>query len=149
MGKENVHFLNIKTQRSDEYILRDYTEQVEKVSRDIDLLILPSKHDLNVDHIFAYNLGLICFRPVKYRTKIVTIEILSSSEWSDTPFYANYYVDISNTIDLKIEALSKYTKQILPFPHPRSPESVRIKAQQRGLEVGYDYAEAFHIVRWF
>lgn len=77
------------------------------------------------------------------------MEILSSSEWSYPPFHANYYIDISDTIDMKIEAFSKYTKQILQYPHPRSPEVVRIKAQQRGAEVGYQYAEAFHIVRWF
>lgn len=147
--KENIHFLNIKTQRSDEYVLRDYTGQIEKLTNNIDLVITPSRHDLNVDHAFAYNLALICFRPVKYRTKIVTMEILSSSEWSDKPFHANYYIDISDTIDLKIASLAKYTKQVLPFPHPRSSEAVRIKAQQRGLEVGYHYAEAYHIVRWF
>lgn len=147
--KENIHFLNIKTQRSDEYVLRDYTGQIEKLTSNIDLVITPSRHDLNVDHVFAYNLALICFRPVKYRTKILTMEILSSTEWSDRPFHPNYYIDISETIDLKIAALTKYTKQVLPFPHPRSSEAVRIKAQQRGLEVGYHYAEAFHIVRWF
>ena len=147
--KENIHFLKIKTQRSDEYVLRDYTEQVEKLSKNIDLVIAPSKYDVNVDHVFAYNLALICFRPVKYRTRIVTMEILSSSEWSDRPFHANYYIDITDTIDLKIGALGKYNKQVLPFPHPRSSEAVRIKAQQRGLEVGYHYAEAFHIIKWF
>ncbi|HDH06341.1 MAG TPA: hypothetical protein ENH01_11675 [Nitrospirae bacterium] len=147
--KEDIHFLNIKTQRSDEFVLRDYTEQVEKISRNTDLVIVPSGFDLNVDHVFAYKLALICFRPVKYRTRIVTMEILSSSEWSDRPFHANYYIDISNTIEKKIASLNKYVKQVLQFPHPRSPEAIRIKARQRGLEAGYDYAEAFHIVRWF
>jgi LmbE family N-acetylglucosaminyl deacetylase len=147
--RECIHFLNIKTQRSDQYVLRDYTERVEKIAKNTDLVIAPSNFDLNIDHLFAYKLALICFRPVQYRTKIVTMEILSSSEWSEQPFYANYYVDISETMDVKLEALGRYNKQVLPFPHPRSPEAVRTKAQQRGLEVGYHYAEAFHIVRWF
>lgn len=141
--------MNIKTQRSDEFVLRDYTEKVEKIGKNTDLVIVPSKLDLNVDHVFAYKLALICFRPIKQRTRIVSMEIMSSSEWSDHPFHANYYVDISDTINMKIEALSKYIKQVLPFPHQRSPEAILIKAQQRGLEVGYHYAEAFHIVRWF
>ncbi len=141
--------MDIKTQRSDEYVLRDYTEQVEKIGENSDLVLIPSKYDLNIDHVFAYKLALICFRPIKYRSRIVSMEIISSSEWSDRPFHANYYVDISNTIDKKIEAVKKYDTQVQPFPHPRSPEAIRIKAQQRGLEVGYEYAEAFHIVRWF
>ncbi len=149
VDEDKIHFLNLKTQRSDEYVLRDYTGKVEAISKDTDLVIVPSNQDLNVDHIFAYNLALVCFRPVKYRTRIVTMEILSSSEWSDRPFHPNYYVDIEDTIEAKQDALSKYTKQVLPFPHPRSSEALRVKAQQRGLEVGYRYAEAFHIVRWF
>jgi len=147
--KENIHFLNIKTQRSDEYVLRDYTEKVENIGKHADLVIAPSSHDLNVDHVFAYKLALICFRPIQYRTRIVSMEIMSSSEWSDKPFQANYYVDISHTIETKVAAVNKYDTQVQPFPHPRSPEAIRIKAQQRGLEVGYQYAEAFHIIRWF
>ena len=147
--QENIHFFNIKTQRSDEYVLRDYTKKVEEIGELTDLVIAPSENDLNVDHVFAFKLALICFRPIKYRTRIVSMEIMSSSEWSDRPFHANYYVDISNTIEAKIEAVKKYDTQVLPFPHPRSPEAIMIKAQQRGLEVGYHYAEAFHIVRWF
>ncbi len=149
VDKAKIHFLNMKTQRSDEYVLRDYTGKVEAISKETDLVIVPSNQDLNVDHIFAYNLALVCFRPVTYRTRIVAMEILSSSEWSDRPFHANYYIDIADTIKVKVEALSKYTKQVLPFPHPRSPETLRVKAQQRGLEVGYHYAEAFHVIRWF
>ncbi|MBF0541510.1 MAG: PIG-L family deacetylase [Nitrospirae bacterium] len=149
VNSTNIFFLGIKTQRSDQYVLRDFTSKVEAIGQDFDLVILPSKDDLNIDHVFAYNLGLICFRPLKRKTKIISMEILSSSEWSDVPFQPNFYIDISNTIEKKLDSLKKYTKQLLQFPHPRSGEAIKIKAKQRGLEVGYKYAEAFKIIRWF
>jgi LmbE family N-acetylglucosaminyl deacetylase len=147
--RENVHFLGIETQRSDQYVLRDFTSLVESKAERVDVVITTSGHDLNVDHRFAYQLALICFRPINYRTRIVTAEILSSSEYSDVAFQPNLYVDVSETIELKLSALKRYEKQVVAFPHPRSPEAVRIKAQQRGLECGLSYAEAYHIVRWF
>lgn len=147
--KENVHFLDIETQRSDQYVLRDFTHLVESKAERVDLVITASGHDLNVDHRFANQLAMICFRPIHYRTRIVTAEILSSSEYSDVAFQPNLYVDVTETIELKVSALEQYRKQVVAFPHPRSPEGVRIKAQQRGLECGLSYAEAYHIVRWF
>lgn len=147
--RENVHFLGIETQRSDGYVLRDYTPRVESLAEAVDLVITPSGDDQNVDHRFAYHLALVCFRPIKRRVRIVSMEILSSSEYGDVAFQPNYYVDVTDTIELKLKALEQYTKQVLPFPHPRSPEAVSIKAQQRGLECGFGYAEAFRIIRWF
>jgi len=147
--RENVHFLGIETQRSDGYVLRDYTPKVQSLVPDVDLVITPSGDDLNLDHRFAYQLALVCFRPIKRRTRIVSMEILSSSEYGDVSFQPNYYVDVTDTITLKFRALERYEKQVLPFPHPRSAEAVGIKAQQRGLECGFGYAEAFRIIRWF
>ncbi len=55
--------------------------------------------------------------------------------------YPNYYVDITATIDLKIEALRCHTSQI------RSQgleERIRSRARLAGQEMGVEYAEAFH-----
>jgi LmbE family N-acetylglucosaminyl deacetylase len=147
--RDDVRFLGLPMMRCDGEVLRDYTPELEPLVADADLLIVPSKDDLNVDHVFAYKLGLICCRPIGRQVNIVSMEILSSSEWGDTPFQPNFYVDIAKTLELKVAALCRYTHEVREFPHARSAEAVRIKAQQRGLEVGYRYAEAFKIVRWF
>jgi LmbE family N-acetylglucosaminyl deacetylase len=55
--------------------------------------------------------------------------------------YPNHYVDITSTIDLKIEALLCHSSQI------RSEglaERIRARARQAGQELGVEYAEAFH-----
>lgn len=53
----------------------------------------------------------------------------------------NYYVDISTTIERKIAALLLHTSQI---GGREIGEFVRARARAAGLEVGVEYAEAYH-----
>lgn len=54
---------------------------------------------------------------------------------------ANYYVDITDTIDLKIEALSRHSSQLGEWdPAPM----IREWAAETGKKVGFAYAEAFY-----
>ena len=55
--------------------------------------------------------------------------------------YPNYYVDISSTIDTKIEALRAHTSQIRT---EGLAERIRQRARLVGQEIGVEYAEAFH-----
>ncbi|MBU5350615.1 PIG-L deacetylase family protein [Paenibacillus lautus] len=57
------------------------------------------------------------------------------------------YLDISDTIDKKVEALRKHKSQLREPRHLISPESVREWAAKRGMEVGFDYAEKYHLIR--
>jgi len=109
--------------------------------------------DLNVDHRLTLQAVLTACRPqpgfcVK---KILSFEILSSTEWQEKTqnkiFCPTEYNNITNFIDKKIKALDAYKNELKPFPHPRSKEGVKILAQYRGMEVGYKYAEAFQIIR--
>ena len=110
------------------------------------------EYDLNVDHRLAFQAVMTASRPVGADTPrfIYTFETLSSTEWQSKDqkmFQPNTYVDISETLDKKIEALSKYTTEMRPYPHARSLEGVRILAQYRGLEVGRKHAEALRLIR--
>jgi LmbE family N-acetylglucosaminyl deacetylase len=54
---------------------------------------------------------------------------------------ANYYVDISDTLDLKIEALNKHVSQLGDWD---PGDMLRQWAAESGKKVGFDYAEAFY-----
>ena len=78
-------------------------------------------------------------------------EVPSSTEQSpplhENIFLPNYYVNITNTIDRKIEALKCYETEKRIFPHPRSEEALKILAKKRGIEIGFEYAEVFMSLR--
>ena len=57
-----------------------------------------------------------------------------------------FFVDISNMIDKKLAAIRCYKSQIDTVPS-RSPIACKALAQFRGSQNGFEYAEAFKIVR--
>jgi len=109
--------------------------------------------DLNVDHILTCRAVLTATRsvpgqPVK---EIYSFEVPSSTEWAfqrfAPAFSPNVFVDITGTLDVKIEALKRYENEIRPFPHPRSPEAVKALSTRWGSLAGCPAAEAFELVR--
>jgi hypothetical protein len=92
-------------------------------------------------------------RPVETSiiNEIYSFEILSSTEWAFhryTPvFRPNVYMDIESTLETKISALKTYKREVRSFPHPRSIQSVRALAKQRGSTAGCQASEAFELIR--
>src|SRR5262249_32367103 len=74
----------------------------------------------------------------------------SSVEWTSLPtrpFVPNWYVDIGETVDRKCAAFEEYTTEQRAYPHPRNARALRALAEATGVAVGYEYAEAFVLVR--
>ena len=61
-------------------------------------------------------------------------------------FTPNQFVDISDSIDQKIEIAKLYTTEFNEHPFPRSEEGIRALATVRGATSGYYAAEAFQII---
>lgn len=64
--------------------------------------------------------------------------------WFFAPANPNKFVDITDTIDKKIAALSCYTSQIPNIKEAQ--EWIKERAKELGREKGYQYAEAFRKV---
>lgn len=149
LDRENVHFLGFPNQRFDDDALIDLNKQFEELDLAPDLIVTNAKTDVNQDHRMAFESAMIVGRSIDRQVGIMTCEVQGSSEWNDEPFDPNFYVDISGTLDAKIDAMLEIDTELEEWPHPRSERGMRVKARQRGMEVGLDYAEAFRIVRWF
>lgn len=109
--------------------------------------------DTNKDHQILFQAVITAARPLpgKQPMEILCFETVSSSEWSqhtnDKEFKPNYFVDITDTIDDKLQSLHHYDIEMRPFPHPRSYDGVEYLARVRGMTVGVEFAEAFEIIR--
>lgn len=136
-------------QQFETYSLPLLVESIENVALKCnpDIVYTHSNKDLQIDHRRTLEAVLVAFRPSDKPIKILSFEILSSSEWNLEAFSPNYYNNISDTIFTKLNLLDFYYDEMRPYPHPRSRKGVEIKSQSRGLEVGMVFAEAFEIIR--
>lgn len=154
-GLSELIMKKLPDQKFDTIPLLDINKQIEEVVKKIkpDIVYTHCPTDLNLDHQITCQSVMTACRPqpgfsVK---KILAFETLSSTEWQIKDkaniFCPTEYVDITNFIDKKIEILKEYPDELRDFPHPRSIKGVEILAKYRGMEVGYNYAEAFQIIR--
>lgn len=108
-------------------------------------------NDLNIDHQIVSKATLTACRPQPGSSvkEILLFEVMSSTDWNvkDPLFTPNVYIDITNFWDLKLRALKVYEKEMRKYPHSRSYEHLSALAKYRGGSVGYNYAEAFQLVR--
>jgi len=155
LGVKKVFFENFPDNKFDVVPLLHITKSVEKIIQKInpDEVFTHHHGDLNIDHQITHKAVLTSVRPIgNYSVKkIISFEILSSTEWNaqnqSNVFIPNIYVDISETLDKKIKAMQSYKSEIRKYPHPRSLKGIKILAQKRGLEVGLRFAEAFCLIR--
>lgn len=108
--------------------------------------------DLNQDHALLHRATLIATRPQPGCTvrELLAYEVPSSTEWAFgvMPFQPNVFVDISgDLLARKIAAMACYAQEMRPYPHPRSPEALRARAQYWGSVAGTEAAEAFVLMR--
>jgi LmbE family N-acetylglucosaminyl deacetylase len=109
--------------------------------------------DLNVDHQVVSRAVLTATRPIEKHPvrELYMFEIASSTEWTfqqlSPVFKPNVFVDIEETLSLKLEGMRMYESEARRFPHPRSAEALQAIAQRWGSVVGRKAAEAFEAVR--
>ncbi|KFN01773.1 PIG-L family deacetylase [Bacillus clarus] len=155
IGIEEVIFLNHANLELELIPLHQFTKEIEQLIE----LYKPSKifthhyGDINIDHQITFKAVLTATRPLpnKQPIELITFETVSSSEWNvhtnDTVFKPNYYVNITNQMEEKIEALKHYDVEMRDFPHPRSYKGIRYLGRNRGMTIGVEYAEAFEVIR--
>ena len=128
-------------------------ETIEEVKPDV--LYLPFLYDLHKDHrVLAYACS-VASRPVsktaKEIVKIYMYETPSETHWNppyiEHAFQPNAFIDISEFLDIKCQALACYESQTMEFPNCRSIEAVQALAKWRGACAGMNAAEAFILVR--
>ena len=159
LGVQDVHFANLPDERLDAMPLLEVIEPISQLVKELRPQVVYTHHrgDTNQDHRVVFAATLVAVRPFDGNPveRVLCYEVASSTEWgppfTDWASLPNVYVDVSGTLEAKLRALEAYREtfqsEVKPFPHPRSPEAVRVYAQQRGITVGMLAAEAFVLVR--
>ena len=137
----------------DKYPLLEIVKKVEiEISNfDPDIIYTHFDGDLNIDHQIVSRSVLTATRLNKKIKKIFQFEILSSTEINflntNKVFQPNIFEDVSNYLNYKLLAMSRYKSEIRKWPNPRSKEGIKTNAKYRGMQSGQKLSEAFILVR--
>jgi LmbE family N-acetylglucosaminyl deacetylase len=118
-----------------------------------DLVFAPHPRDIHMDHQLSFLSTLVASRPhqANYPETILAYETLSETNWNApylTPaFTPNVFIDITDTLETKIDAFRKFTSQVRSAPHERSPEALTALATLRGATIHRPAAEGFVLIR--
>lgn len=118
---------------------------------DIVLLPFPDRH---IDHRVVFESAIVSTRPYRDGRHIkltAMYETISETYWNvpgvEPTFSPHWTVDITNTLESKLEAFKRMPSRHAPFPGPRSVEALNGLAQLRGSQASCGYGEAFQFVR--
>ena len=158
LGVDEVLFLGYEGARLDMISKAKLNGYISDIVAEYEPDIVYTHHwgDLNSDHHSVFEATIVACRPHHFNqkkvSKVLSYEVLSSSEWSgqvgEDFFTPTFYNVLSKEIvSKKIDAFKCYETEQCIYPHPRSVESVENLAKHRGFNVNTEYAEAFAIVR--
>lgn len=155
LGVENVSFHGLPDNRLDSVPLLDVVKIIEQLVAEFrpDRIYTHHAGDLNIDHTVVSRAVMIATRPMQGCSvkELYQFEVPSSTEWAfqqfEPAFRPNVFMNVTETIALKIKAMSCYETEARAFPHPRSPEALAAIAKRWGSVVGVEAAEAFQLVR--
>lgn len=152
-GFSDFNNLGLDTTRLDQYENREIIGKISDYINRIqpEWIFLPDYSDAHSDHNFVFEWVFACTKVFRYKSikRVMTMEILSETNFGrqENPFQPNFYMDISEYINGKIEAANMYESEMGLHPFPRSAEAIRALATLRGSEAGCRYAEAFRVIK--
>lgn len=136
--------------------LQQRVAYISNVARQVqpDIVYVPFHGDIHSDHAATYGAVKAVTKSFRYPSIrcIRAYETLSETDFSladgaVSAFSPNCFVDISDYLPGKLDALSLYGSEMGQHPFPRSEQSVKALATLRGTVAGCDAAEAFMTLR--
>lgn len=138
--KCNLFIENLK----DRYI-SEWVETINVIEKYInlvkpDIVFIPSKHDTHQDHRAVHFASIVA-------TRLVNEVYIYQSPSTNTDFKPNFYIDISNYIDLKIKAVQIHSSQW--WKVYMADRAVKWLAEYRAFDIFRNdkFFEAFELFR--
>jgi len=152
---DSVQKLNFLTTQLDQVKRSDLIDAIGEVIQKIkpNWVYLPYPGDVHSDHKTVFEATAACTKSFRYPSvnRVLIYETLSETDYCIDPrfsgFHPNVFVNISDYIEKKIEAMRIYSSEIAPFPFPRSLEAIKSQAMLRGAASGFQAAESFQLVK--
>ncbi|MGH9044817.1 MAG: PIG-L deacetylase family protein [Acidimicrobiales bacterium] len=155
IGFASLRLEGLPDQRLDTVPFIELTQRLEAILEKVrpHILYTHFPEDVNADHGLVAKAAWTACRPYSQPQleMFAVFATPSSSEWTwPTPqgtFRPNYFVDVTDTIDVKVAAMACYRTELRPYPHPRSERALRERAAYWGSVIGRTAVEPFEILR--
>jgi LmbE family N-acetylglucosaminyl deacetylase len=151
LGVQDVRLLGFPDQRLDTINLTEIIGRLEPIVREVRPEIVYGQFggDVNRDHHLVFQALLVATRPTEdFIELIYAFDTASSTEWAyPRTFVPDTWVDITATLDAKVEAMACYESELREYPHPRSLKALRYRAHSWGAQACLEAAEVFMTVR--
>jgi LmbE family N-acetylglucosaminyl deacetylase len=155
LGTKELFFENLPNQKMDNMPILEVTQTIETYISKLKPERVFTHHigDLNKDHQIVAEATFTATRSIvgQIVKEVYSYNVPSSTEWNfisgEKVFVPNVFIDIQNEINFKIEAMKSYASECRAYPHPRSPEALKIHSNYWGVVSGFEYVEPFKLIR--
>jgi len=154
IGFDQVFNLRLPAAQLDELPTRQLVAQFGEVFNTFQPteVLLPHSGDVHTDHRISFDAAMACTKWFRFPSvqRVLAYETLSETDFAlpgAPAFQPNFFVDISQHLDRKMQAMMIYKSELGQFPFPRSIEALRALATLRGAAAGFQAAEAFQLLR--
>lgn len=151
--KYKIQFIGDEFMRLDSLPQKELIDPIEDIIQNFkpDIVVVPRRDSFDQDHRAVFNACITALRPIPQKIRHLVpfvIEFEEPHSWSTSNgFKPNFYIDISNYLDKKIEYYKLHKTQHRPDPFTRSTENLIRLARFRGNEIGTYAAEAYILHR--
>lgn len=113
-----------------------------------------NRSDAHSDHRVVFDAVMACTKSFRYPyiKQILMYECISETEFApvlaEKAFLPNYFVDITDFLETKLDIMKIFESELGEHPFPRSLDNIKALAHFRGASVGVKYAEAFQLLKY-
>jgi len=117
------------------------------------IIYVPYRNDAHSDHEYVFDATLACCKSFRapFVRQVLAYETMSETDFGFKPedggFRPNYYVDITDFLQQKLQILNIYSSEVAQFPFPRSEQALQALSMVRGSQCGVNAAESFMMLR--
>jgi len=155
-GFKNIFFLKYPTMSLSGKDLYTMIPKISKIFHEIkpETIYCVNRSDAHSDHRITFDAVMACTKSFRhpYLKKVLLYECISETEFApslpEKVFIPNYFVNISNFMNSKIEIMKIYASELDKHPFPRSIKNIKALATFRGAMAGVNYAEAFQLIKY-
>lgn len=154
---DSLNWLKLPTSKLEsiplDTLINSIRQFVERVRPEV--VFVPNRSDAHSDHRIVSLAALAVLKPYYMRSlgvqRVLACEVPSETDATaplvENVFVPNVFVDVSKTLQRKLEIMSLYQTELHSDPLPRGLSAIQALARHRGATVGVEYAEAFMLIR--